>query len=275
MNNFLQSYIEKLSKNFTYPEIELRALLKKTSIKKKDIFLNNFRIKDIDIKLFQQAFYRRIKNEPISKIFNSKSFWKYNFFVNEDVLDPRPETELIIEEVLRYYPKKDEPISVLDLCTGSGCLAISIAKEYPNSNVLATDISNKAIEIAKYNAQKLDCIKKIEFVNCDLLDQIKKFDIIVSNPPYLSNKDYKNTSDEIKLYEPKEALVASMEGYEYYVKIGKLLPRLLKKNSRFFVEIGHLQANKAINIFKLNDINCLKVAKDLQNLDRVLILNKT
>ena len=114
--------------HFDYPEIELRALLNRASAIDKEIFFSNFEIKQIDIQIFKESFDRRLKKEPISKIFNSKSFWKYNFYVNQFVLDPRPETELIIEKVLNYFPNKNKKLKILDLCTGSGCLAISLAK---------------------------------------------------------------------------------------------------------------------------------------------------
>tara|TARA_Y100001970_G_C14223487_1_gene854110 strand:+ start:691 stop:1518 length:828 start_codon:yes stop_codon:yes gene_type:complete len=274
MNDFLKIYIEKLKANFPNPELELRVLLNKCSINKKQIILSNFNIKDIDTFAFNNAFERRINGEPISKIFNLKSFWKYDFFVDNNVLDPRPETELIIEKVLKYFPNFDKPIKILDMCTGSGCLAISLAKEYINCKVVATDISKQALNIAKYNAKKLGCSKKINFINCDLINNIQTFDIIVSNPPYLSNLDYSRADKEIKLYEPKIALLAFQEGYEYYNRISKLLPKLLTKKSKAFLEIGFSQTKKIISILKSNNINCLKIAKDIQDLDRVLILNK-
>ena len=275
MNSFLNKYYETLKKNFPNPDIELRILLNKSSITKKEIILSNFKITDINPIFFDKVFERRLNKEPISKITNSKNFWKYNFFVNEDVLDPRPETELIIESILKIYPNKKKKLKILDICTGSGCLAISLSKEYLNSKITATDISLKAIKIAKKNAMQLECIKNIQFINCDLLKTIEKYDIIVSNPPYLSMTEYDNCSLEIKNYEPSIAFLASEGGYEFYHKISKFLPKLLNKNSKVFLEIGSSQAKKTIKIFKSNKISCLKVVNDLQNLNRVLILNKS
>ena len=275
MNNFLQDHIRILKKKFSNPELELRVLLKNSLIKDKEVIFSNFSIKDINIFKFNFAFERRIKNEPTSKIFNIKSFWKYDFFVNEDVLDPRPETELIIENVIKFFPNKNKKLKILDMCTGSGCLAISLAKEYLNSSIVATDISVKAIKIAKINAKRLSCDNQINFEKCNLINKILDYDIITANPPYLSEEEYLLTSKEIQLFEPKIAFIASEDGYEYYNKIAKLLPSLLNKHSKAFMEIGSNQAIKTINIFKSNDINCLKLEKDLQNLDRVLILNKT
>ena len=275
MNSFLINHINELKNSVSNPELELRILLKKSSINNKDVIFNNFKIEDIDIIEFEKAFKRRMKREPISKIFNEKSFWKYDFFVNHDVFDPRPETELIIEKILEYFPNKDQPLKILDMCTGSGCLAISLSKEYLNAKLTATDISSKALKIAKINANKLDCNDQIEFIQCNLLKTINTYDVVVSNPPYLSEMEYNNTSSEIRLFEPKIALIALKNGLEFYERISDILPSLLTNNARAFLEIGHSQAQKIINIFESKNLNCLKIAKDIQNLDRVLILNKS
>ena len=276
MNNFLQHHLDKLKKNnFTEPELELRILLNESSVKNKSIILSNFNIKDINLNKFNIFFYRRLKKEPISKIFNKKSFWKYDFFVNQDVLDPRPETELIIENILDFYPNKNKVLKILDMCTGSGCIAISLAKEYKKSKLVATDISLEALEVAKFNARKYSCSNQIKFLRCDLLKNIELFDIVVSNPPYLSKFEYKKTSSEILLYEPKIALEAKNNGLEFYYKISKILPKILDINSKAFIEIGCNQAKEAINIFNINNFNCLKIVKDIQNLNRLLVLNKS
>ena len=274
MNDFLNLHLKKLSNHFDYPELELRVLLNKSSIIDKEIFFSNFAIKQIDIQIFKESFDRRLKKEPISKIFNSKEFWKYNFYVNKFVLDPRPETEFIIEKVLNYFPNKKKKLKILDLCTGSGCIAISLAKEYLNAKVTATDISSKALKVAKINSQKIYC-NNIKFIQCDLLDKISKYDIVVSNPPYLSKNDYENISDEIKLFEPKIALFAKSNGYEFYNRLANLLPKIISNKSMVFIEIGHSQAEKCIKIFESSKLKCLEIIKDYQNLDRGIILNKT
>ena len=274
MNNFLNLHLKELSNHFDYPELELRVLLNRTSIIDKEIFFSNFNIEQIDLQIFKESFDRRLKKEPISKIFNSKEFWKYNFFVNEFVLDPRPETELIIEKVLNYFPNKNKKLKILDLCTGSGCIGISLAKEYINAKVTATDISSKALKVAKINSQKIRC-NNIEFIQCDLLNKISKYDIVVSNPPYLSNFDYENISDEIKLFEPKIALFANRNGYEFYNRLASLLPNIISQKSVIFIEIGHSQAKKCIEIFESSKLKCIEIYKDYQNLDRGIILNKT
>jgi len=275
MNNFLNHYFSKLKNIFINPELELRILLNVSSKENKNILLSNFKEEDIDKEVFVKYFNRRINREPISKIINKKNFWKHEFFVNNEVLDPRPESELIIEEILKIFPNKQLPLKILDICTGSGCLAISIVKEYPHSYLTATDISISAINVAKINADKLDCGNRIKFHHCDLIDSYALYDIILTNPPYLSEIEYKKTEPEIKLFEPKIALVGGSEGLDFYFKIAKILHKSMNKNSRAFIEIGALQARKTTEIFKNQGLECIKVAKDLSNLDRVLILKST
>ena len=274
MNKFILNHLIELKKKFIYPELELRVLLNKSSIKNKEIILSNFDKKDIDLIKFNNYFKRRLNNEPISKIVELKSFWKYDFYVNTNVLDPRPETELILENVLKIFPNKEKKLEILDMCTGSGCIAICLAKEYKNASILATDISFKAIEIAKKNAKNLKCLDQINFVHCDLINEINKFDIVICNPPYLSELEYNNTSLEIKNFEPKIALVGSNDGYNFYYRLAKILQKSLRKSSLALIEIGSSQCKKTIEIFKENKIVTKKIVKDINNLDRLLILNK-
>ena len=275
MDSFLQVHLNLLqNNNIPFPELELRVLLNKTSVVDKEIIFSNFELSTIALKAFHQAIKRRINNEPISKIFNEKNFWKYNFFVNENVLDPRPETELVIEKVIKYFPKKDEKLKILDICTGSGCLAISLAIEYRNAQVTATDISSDALKVAQINANNLCSDNEIQFVKCNLIKNLDTYDIIVSNPPYLSELDYKKTTKEIQSFEPKIALIGGIDGLKFYRDIAYLLPDILSSTSVVFVEIGNNQAKEAIQIFKKKKIKCLEVVKDIQQLNRLLVLQK-
>ena len=191
MNNLVYLSLEKLRDKKIYnPELDLRILLNHSSKIKKQIFLNNLNINDIDIDYFNSLLQKRLNYEPISKIIKKKNFWKYDFFVNSNVLDPRPETELIIEEVLRNIKDRKKQYKILDIGTGSGCLAICLAKELTNSKITAIDISKTAINVAKKNIK----LKKLEHqIDLKLIDinKIKdKYDIIVSNPPYLTECEY-------------------------------------------------------------------------------------
>ena len=275
MNDFLLNHLNILKKNFSNPNLELRLMLSNCSKNKKNIFLSNFNINDIDLIKFNKVFQRRLNREPISKIFNRKSFWKYDFFVNKDVLDPRPETELIIEKILDFYPDKTKSLKFLDMCTGSGCIAISLAKEYLKATIDATDISSKALSVAKKNAIKLKCNKQINFIKCDLINKIQVYDVVISNPPYLSNLEYKKVSNDIQLFEPKKALVAAKRGFYFYYEIAKILPNLLESQSMAFLEIGSKQGKKVKDIFSVTNLYSLKIAKDIQNLDRLIIIKKS
>ena len=275
MDNFLKTHLEVLyEKNFTDPVIELRALLNKTSILKKEIILNNFNINHINLNLFQSAFERRIKMEPLAKIFKEKEFWKYNFVVNENVLDPRPESELLIEAVEKYFQNKKQKIKIIDIGTGSGCLAVSLAMEYKNSMITATDISKPALDVAKKNSKKFNACEQIMFKCCDWYETKENFDVVVTNPPYLTNNEYNNLSKEIKLYEPKIALIGGKDGLSCFREIAYKIRKITHLNSLCFVEIGYNQKDKCIKIFEEFDMYCTDIILDYQNYERILVFNK-
>ena len=160
MDKFIENHINKIKKyNFPNPELELRVLLNNCSKNNDEILLSNFNINKINLQKFKSAFYRRIKQEPVSKIFNQKEFWSFGFFVNQFVLDPRPESEFLIQTIKEFFTNTQNNIKICDLGTGSGCLAITLAKIYKNSKIIATDISNNALKVAKQNIIK-HCVEK-------------------------------------------------------------------------------------------------------------------
>ena len=275
MNNFIKNHLEILNKKgFSEPVIELRALLNKTSFAKKEIILSNFNINQIDLNLFKLAFKRRIKNEPLAKIFKKKDFWKYSFNVDRNVLDPRPETELIIESVGKYFQDKNLKLKIIDIGTGSGCLAVSLAKEYKNSIITATDISKSALNVAKKNSKKLNVYKQIKFKNCNWFKTTENFDTVVTNPPYLTDNEYKNICKEIKLYEPNIALKGGKDGLSCFREIAYKIKKITHFKSLCFVEIGHNQKDNCIKIFEEFGIHCTDIIVDYQNYDRILVLKK-
>jgi len=275
MNNLIESSLKKLKlKNFSNPDLDLRILLNYSCKSKKKIFLSNFIDKDIDLIKFQNFLHRRLNFEPISKIINNKNFWKYDFFVDRNVLDPRPETELIIEESLKLLSKNTRKIDILDLGTGSGCLAVCLAKEFVNSRITATDISYKAMKVASKNFKRFKCENRITKKICEVESINKKFDLIVSNPPYLSEQEYKKTSREIQNYEPKIAFLGGNDGLYFYKKFARILPKLMKSNSYLVLEIGENQALNCIKEFSNFGLKFLKKVKDLQKKDRILVFSK-
>ena len=275
MNNLVYLSLQKLRDKKIYnPELDLRILLNHSSKIKKQIFLNNLNINDIDIDYFNSLLQKRLNYEPISKIIKKKNFWKYDFFVNSNVLDPRPETELIIEEVLRNIKDRKKQYKILDIGTGSGCLAICLAKELTNSKITAIDISKTAINVAKKNIK----LKKLEHqIDLKLIDinKIKdRYDIIVSNPPYLTECEYEKAQEEIKNFEPKVALVGGADGLQIYRILSKKIDYIMTNNSYFVCEIGKGQLDSIKDIFQNTNLILKKISKDLNKIDRTLTFFK-
>ena len=275
MSNLIYSSLKKMNLNkIQNPNLDLRVMLNYCSKSKKEIFFSNFKNSDIDKKKFEKILERRLKHEPISKIVNNKSFWKYDFYVNKHVIDPRPETELIIEEVLDIFKNKNKQLDILDIGTGSGCLSVCLAKEYKNSKITAIDISKKAMKVASKNFKFHDCNKQILQKVCKIESIDQKYDLIVSNPPYLSKYDYELTSIEIKKYEPKKAFYGGVDGFYFYRKFSKLLSKIMHNNSYLVLEIGENQAKKCIKLFNKSGLKYIKKVQDLQKKDRILIFSK-
>ncbi|MDR3179277.1 MAG: peptide chain release factor N(5)-glutamine methyltransferase [Holosporaceae bacterium] len=212
------------------------------------------------------------KNEPISKIINRKSFWKHDFFVNENVLDPRPETELIIEAVLRHFDPESQ-LSFLDLGTGSGCILLSLLYEFKKSTGIGIDISPKALEVAVRNRQVLG-ISGAAFLEASWNHPLDltpaSCDVIVSNPPYIKTQDLAQLDENIRKYDPPEALDGGASGLDAYLQIAQVSKKFLKKNGRIFLEVGYDQADDVARILAASGYEGIRREKDLQALDRVV-----
>ena len=190
--------------------------------------------------LFAKLIKRRKQQEPVAYILNKKEFWNENYYVDKRVLIPRPETEILIEMLLKKVKDKSKAFQILDLGCGSGCLLISCLKEFNKSLGLGIDISSLALEVAKKNIQSYKINSRAKLLKLDLfkLDIKKKFDFILSNPPYLTSSEYRNLSKDVKDYEPKQALVGGFDGILYYKKIISFSKSSLKKNGFLALEIG-------------------------------------
>lgn len=209
---------------------------------------------------------------PLQHITHSQEFMKMDFYVDENVLIPRPDTEILVEEVIKIANKMNNPI-ILDLCTGSGAIAVSIAKYVKNAKVYAVDISEKALDIAKKNAQKMEVENQIEFIKSDLFSKIKKmkFDIIVSNPPYIKKRDISYLSSEVQK-EPQIALDGGEDGLDFYKKILNQAIEYLKLGSYICLEIGYNQKNDVIELIE-NENKYVDTysKKDLYGNDRIVV----
>ncbi len=221
-----------------------------------------------EYELFDGFLKRRMQHEPCQYIIGHTEFYGLPFLVNEHVLIPRQDTELLVEEALKTTA---EDSRVLDLCTGSGAVAVAIKHSRPDAAVTALDISKDALETAKKNAEQNGC--EIEFLVSDLFEELgaeRKFDVIVSNPPYISETEYETLMPEVKDHEPSLALLAGEEGLDIYRRLIAEAPRYLVKGGALLVEIGCSQAEAVSRLFKENDFKEIKVIKDLAGLDRVV-----
>ena len=232
------------------------------------------KIKKSRFNSFKKLLNRREKKEPIAYIINNKEFWKNNFYINKDVLIPRPETEIIVEEVLKII-KPFSSKSLLDVGTGSGCIIISIIKERLNCLATAIDISKKALNIARFNAKMHHLINKINFVNIDI-DKIQdnKYDFIISNPPYIKKLSLSRLDESVKCFEPYIALEAGIDGLREIKKIIIKSNKLLKRNGRLILEISEHQSMIVKNILNNNGYYINKVINDISSIPRVIISTK-
>ncbi len=260
------------SNNVESPKLKARLLLQYVLDKPRQ-YIIVYDNKEIDKQQQWQYFVnieKLTKGIPLQHITHRQEFMKMDFFVDENVLIPRPDTEILVEEVIKIAQKYDSP-RILDLCTGSGAIAISLKKFVPNADITAVDISEKALEIAQKNAKKLET--KINFLKSDLFDKLdnKKFDIIVSNPPYIRKDEIKKLSEEVQK-EPKIALDGGEDGLDFYRIIAEQAINYLKTGSFLCFEIGYNQKNDVIKIIEdEQNYKNTYCKKDLYGNDRIII----
>ena len=233
------------------------------------------KIKKKKFEEFKKLVLRRKNKEPIAYILKTKEFWKYNFKVNKEVLIPRPETEIVVNEVLKITNSSTSK-HILDIGTGSGCILLSILKERPKCRGTAVDISKKAINTAISNAKMHHLENKVKFINIDI-DNLKEnnYDLIVSNPPYIDNIKLKRLDCDIKLYEPIVALKAGIDGLSEIKKLVLRSKKILKQNGKLIFEIGEKQLNKVLKLLNENNFYVNRVCKDLNSLPRVIVTTKS
>ena len=277
IENILNEGIDILQKNkIANPQLDSEILLS-NSIKrdKKHIILNPKEVLNSEqLGKFKSLIERRKKGEPIAYLINKKEFWKDDFFVNKDVLIPRPDSELIIEQVLKIY-SKDDHLQLLDIGTGSGCILLSILKERSNFYGTGIDISKKSINVSKFNAKQLNLTNRVKFFHSSV-DNFNngKYDIIVSNPPYIEQLSLKYLEKDVVNFEPKLALSGGFDGFSKIRKVINKASILIKKNGKFILEIGFNQKNKVIKILKEEGFYVNKAIKDYGNNDRCIISTK-
>lgn len=221
--------------------------------------------------IFEQLVNRRALLEPVAYIIGRKEFYGHEFIVDNNVLIARQDTEIVIEAILQEY-KQDQQLKILELGTGSGCIAISLLLSMPSAEVIATDISDKAINIARQNIIKHQVTNRCKLINSDWFKDlaIQQFDIIVSNPPYIAENDTVNITSETLKYEPHLALFAGDNGLASYYIIAQNAWKFLKFQGKLFVEIGFDQAESVKEIFTSNNYKVTRIHKDLSGHNRVV-----
>ncbi|MBC7796144.1 MAG: peptide chain release factor N(5)-glutamine methyltransferase [Pyrinomonadaceae bacterium] len=259
-------------------------LLLRNVLKRDKSFLiahgNDYFLTDDEQTKYLQFIERRANNEPIQYITGVQEFCGFDFEVNESVLIPRPETEILVEASLEILRDAENAI-FCDVGTGSGCVAISILKNLQNSKAAAIDISPSALEVARRNAEKLGVANRIEFIesnvfgNLNLETQSAKFDLIASNPPYISTKDAPTLHAQVIEYEPNNALFAGVDGFDVIRKLLKDAPRFLKTNGFLLFEIGYDQSEKVLDLIDKDIWNLREIRRDWQNIGRCVLLQSS
>lgn len=220
---------------------------------------------------FERAVQDRAEHRPVSQIIGRREFYKNSFIIDSNTLDPRPETEILVGEAVALRPKR-----ILDLGTGSGCVLLSILSECPSSTGVGVDCSKSAIGLARANADRLGVESRVEFAVSDWFAQATgKFDLIVSNPPYVSEAEYECLPAEIRMWEPKNALTLGGDGTLGYRRIARGASRHLSDRARLMVEISPQLLKRATRIFAECGLHAERVAKDLDGQDRVVILRQS
>ncbi len=259
------------------PRLDSEILLSRSlKISRENILVNlNRKISKKNFNYFKKLIERRKKNEPIAYIVGYKEFWKRKFKVNNDVLIPRPDTEFMVEESLRLIPKNCS-LNILDIGTGSGCIILSILKERKKCYGVALDISKKALNVAKFNAKMQQIKNRIKFVNSDI-DKFNsgKYDVILSNPPYIKNSDIKYLDKDICFFEPKLALKGGFDGYSTIRTVIDKSKILMKKKGKLFLEIGNNQAKYVLQLLKTKGFYINKIVKNLSKNNRCIVSTKT
>ncbi|QJA09948.1 peptide chain release factor N(5)-glutamine methyltransferase [Romboutsia sp. CE17] len=277
IKDIIINYSKKLENISDTPRLDVEILLEKALGGVDNLYirlnLNKELTKDQEI-LFNDFIEDRLKGRPIAYIVENREFMGLDFYVKEGVLIPRPDTETLVEELIDICKSK-ENLHILDIGTGSGAITISLAKYLPTSMVKSLDISDIPLEVGKQNAITNGVSERIEFIKSDLFNSIEntdmKFDVIVSNPPYIPKCDIDTLHTQVKDYEPYNALEGGEDGLDFYRKITAQSKKYIKENGILAYEVGHDQAKDVAEIMVNNGYTNIYTKKDLQGIDRVVI----
>jgi len=252
--------------------LDARIILREIfNFDEKELILNSDLIlSESKISKVQKIITRRLNFEPVSKIFGKRDFYNSTFSISDDVLDPRPETENIVEIANNFILEKGYE-SFIDLGTGSGCIILSILKENKNLTAVGVDISIDAINIAKKNSKDMNLEKRSSFLVSNWLSSVyNSYDLIISNPPYIPSDEIITLSKTVKNFDPLISLDGGQDGLECYKEIAQDINRVINKNGRVILEIGYNQAHDVIKIFESKEFKLLKIYNDINGLNRIL-----
>ena len=264
------------NKSIISAQLDTEILMAKALGKSREyIILNHDKVLNIEnLEYFKKLVHERATRKPIAYLLNKKFFWKSEFYVNKNTLIPRPDTEIIIEQILKVTKNKNY-LRILDIGIGSGCILLSILKERKNYYGTGIDISKDSLEISKINAKKLLVEERIKFYKSDV-DKFAqgKYDLIVSNPPYIKKNNLKYLECDVLKFEPRLALDGGLDGLSVIRKVIKKSSELLKKNGKFILEIGFDQKNKVIKLLKNKGFYINSTIKDFAKNDRCIVSTK-
>ena len=276
IKEILIKYSNDLENISDTPRLDVEMLLKKALGDVDSMYIRMYLDKELtdeQEKYFLEMIKERLNERPIAYIIGNREFMGLDFFVKEGVLIPRPDTETLVEEIINISNNKSE-LNILDIGTGSGAITISLAKYLNDAHVTSADISDIALEIASKNAVSNDVNKKIDFIKSDIFSNIsreEKFDIIVSNPPYIKKEDIPGLDRQVKDFDPYNALEGGEDGLDFYRKITEESKYFLKNKGILAYEVGHDQASDVIQIMKENGFESIYTKCDLQGFERVVI----
>ena len=274
INNAYQKFKKN---NISTAQLDSEILLSEAIKKSREFIILNlgYKISVRENNIFQKMVNQRLKGKPVAYLTGKKFFWKYEFLINEKILIPRPDTETIIEQVLKIYKNKKH-INFLEVGVGSGCIILSLLKERKDFNATGIDISNDALKTCKINAYRLGVKNKVRLFKSDI-DKFYngKYDLIISNPPYIKNLDLKYLGNNEIRYEPKIALDGGLDGISEIRKIIKRSSELVKNGGKLILEIAYNQKNEVKDLLIKHGFYINSIVKDLGNNERCIISTKT
>lgn len=256
------------------PVADARLLMQwVTGLPHEDLLLRGDRlVTSFEQNKLQQAIDRRMKAEPVSRIIGRRAFWKGDFKITPATLDPRADSETLIEAALQHVKN---PESILDLGTGTGCLLLSLLLEYPEASGIGLDISVEAVKVAGENAKEMDLARRATFIAMDW-EKYKSapVDLIVSNPPYIAETERQDLAPEVALYDPPQALFGGLDGLMAYRSLMRTVPGLLNPGGWLLLEIGYTQAHSVKSLLAEAGFDVIEVRQDLAGKDRVIVAKK-